>query len=101
MENANMSTDAETGYALLPSETTNYLDNIVVDMTATFSSWSLPYSKGSWDYIITNMWTIPGSIKTNYWGKATCTCTLLNVAGDFSVTKWGITTTRSTNDVYH
>jgi hypothetical protein len=73
-------------------------DEIKSDLDG-FSSYSLPYYQGSWDYVITNLWTIPGSGITNYLGTATSTSTLLNSEGDFRVSKFGVHITRSVNDV--
>ena len=82
---------------------TNYFsgDTIKEDMTASFSSYSLPFYQGSWDYLITNLWTIPGSNQTNFWGISPRTFMLLDSSGDFEISGWGVSTNRSTNDTYY
>ena len=94
-------TNINIGHAQLPGETNQSFQDTVVGNMSDFFSYSLPLYQGSWNYLITNMWTIPGSNITNYWGTAISTNTMLDSAGDFSVTKWGKTVTRSMNDVYY
>jgi hypothetical protein len=77
----------------------NNLTDIVASGLFDFSSYSLPLFPGSWDYLVTNMWTIVGSSKTNFLATYTHTSKLLDSDGDFSVTKYGLTITRSINDV--
>ena len=77
----------------------NSMDDTAMTGLFTFSSYPYPLSQGSWDYVITNIWTIPGSHITNYLMTDKCTSTLINASGDWSVTKYGLTITRSTNNV--
>ena len=82
-------------------DTNNSLTDKVISLLSNFHSYSLPLYSGSWDFVITNMWTIPGSLITNHLATFTMTSSLLDSNGNFSVTKNSYTITRSTNDVSH
>lgn len=75
-------------------------DNDVIDTVNTsFSSYSLPLYPGSFQYRIPVYWQVAGSSQTNYFGTFVHTASLLDSSGDFSVNKYGITITRSLDDV--
>lgn len=54
-----------------------------------------PLYEGSFQYNITNMWTILGSMQTNVLGVFPDEAKLLDANGDFSVTKYGQTIFRN------
>jgi len=77
----------------------NSMEDSVSSGLFSFSSYTLPLYAGSWDYVITNVWTIPGSPTTNFLMSLTSTSSLIDADGDFSVSKCGITVKRTINDV--
>jgi hypothetical protein len=85
---------AEVGSAQLDA------NNALVDtVTSGFQNYDVPFYQGGFDYITTNMWTILGSGITNVVGPLSSPAELIDSSGDFSVTKYGVTITRSLDDV--
>ena len=76
-------------------------DNSFTDETAIgpFGFLPQPWYLGSIDNAVPVYWKITGSSSSNYYGAFTSTTILLNSIGDMSRSKFGITITRSTNDV--
>jgi hypothetical protein len=82
-------TSGAPGYQINP-------DNRLYDNARSFfNSYPWPLYEGSFQYNITNMWTIPGSMQTNVLGVFPDEAKLLDANGDFSVTKYGQTIIRN------
>src|SRR5579885_808491 len=58
-----------------------------------------PWTEGGFDWVIPSKWQIQGSSQTNNFTQWTESFRLLSANGDFSVSKFGQTVTRSTNNV--
>jgi hypothetical protein len=88
----------------IPSAATGggYLNNnFYDDIASVFRSYDIPFSQGGFNYAQTNLWTIPGSSVTNVLGPFNSPGNLLDTAGDFSVSKYGVTVRRTLNDKYY
>jgi hypothetical protein len=73
-----------------------YDDRVFGELTT-----SSPLYPGSYEYDVPVYWEITGSTKTYYIGLFPSYYWLLDSSGDFSVSKYGLTVTRSPDDAYH
>jgi hypothetical protein len=62
---------------------------------------TFPIYPGACEFDVTNYWQIAGTTPTYFFKVIPSYFNLINSEGDFSVNKYGITLTRSTNDVSH
>lgn len=60
---------------------------------------AFPIYSGGYELYVTNYWRVEGSSVSNFFAIFPSSVRLLNSIGDESISKYGITLTRSTNDV--
>ena len=77
-------------------------DNSLIDWVSSGSGApSFPIYPGGFDVYVTNYWQIQGASSSNLFAVIPGYVRLLNSSGDLSMIRYGITLTRSTNDISH